>query len=185
MFKVQKYALALRIKKYVCKANNYMNTGIFLLLGTNLGNKAQNLQDAIEKIEMQAGRVIRASSVYKTAAWGKTDQPEFYNQVISLRTTLTPEELLTTALSIEHAMQRKREEKWGPRKIDIDLLFYNQAIISQHKLTLPHPGIPFRRFALEPMCEIAGAFVHPVLNKRISVLLEECNDPLLVERINL
>ncbi|MBL7856911.1 MAG: 2-amino-4-hydroxy-6-hydroxymethyldihydropteridine diphosphokinase [Cyclobacteriaceae bacterium] len=162
-----------------------MNTGIFLLLGTNLGNKAQNLHAAREKIEMTIGRVLKASSVYKTAAWGKQDQPEFYNQVISVETELSPALLLEQVLAIEHEMKRKREEKWGPRIIDIDILFYHDIVKQQVDLILPHPGISSRRFVLEPLAEIAATLIHPVLHKSIQTLLTECPDTLLVERITL
>ena len=160
-----------------------MNKGIFLLLGTNLGDKMENLSRACEQLERMAGKIIKTSLVYKTAAWGKSDQPGFYNQVIELDTTFSPEDLLHKILSIENDMGRKREERWGARIIDIDILFYGDKIVNQKDLTIPHSGIAKRKFALVPLNEIASSFQHPVSLKKIKTLLDECSDPLPVEKL--
>jgi 2-amino-4-hydroxy-6-hydroxymethyldihydropteridine diphosphokinase len=160
-----------------------MEPQIFLLLGTNLGNRPQNLERAIFAIAENIGSIRKMSSVYKTAAWGKTDQAEFYNQVVLITTSLDPLALLAQVVNIEKILGRVRTEKWGPRLIDIDILFYDQLIIENESLTIPHPGIPGRRFTLVPLCEIAPGFIHPQLNKEISVLLDECEDPLAVEPV--
>lgn len=157
-----------------------METGIFLLLGTNQGDRDQHLLMARQLIIENIGKIIHFSSCYKTAAWGNTDQPEFYNQVIEVETNFSAQNLLAGILRIEELMGRKRLEKWGPRIIDIDLLFFKNHIINDSTLNLPHPGIPHRRFTLVPLAEIAPEFEHPVLHKNIRTLLTECTDTLPV-----
>lgn len=159
-----------------------MNDGIFLSLGTNMGNRALNLALAAQALAT-LGEIRQKSSVYRTAAWGKTDQASFYNQVLEMRTSLNPEDLLDKILSIEQQLGRVRDERWGPRIIDIDLLFYNDKILQQHNLNIPHPGIASRRFVLEPFAEINTAFIHPVLHKSVGDLLAECTDQLAVEKV--
>jgi 2-amino-4-hydroxy-6-hydroxymethyldihydropteridine diphosphokinase len=152
--------------------------GVFLGTGTNLGDRRQNLVRANGFIEQIAGRIIQQSSVFQTEAWGITDQPFFYNQVIQIETELPPVDLLEVLLPIEIAMGRERIQKWGTRLIDIDLLFYHQEQMISEKLILPHPFIQERNFVLAPMAEIAPNFVHPVLGKNITTLLDESKDPL-------
>ena len=159
-----------------------MSNGIFLLLGTNVGNRASNLDNARKAIA-DLGKIISLSSTYQTEAWGKTDQPAFYNQAVEISTSFNPSELLEKILSIELELGRKREEKWGPRVIDIDILFYGEIIVRHKDLTIPHPGIPLRRFVLVPLCDIVPKMIHPELRKSIAVLLEECTDPLNVKKI--
>ncbi len=162
-----------------------LNKRVFLLLGTNLGDRHTNLLVAKQQLEITAGKIICESGIYQTAAWGKTDQPEFFNQVTEVLTERTPHELLEAVLTIEKQMGRQREIKWGPRLIDIDILFYDDIVIKTEKLEVPHPALHKRRFTLAPMAEIAPDFVHPILRKPISVLLSECEDPLSVERLQL
>jgi 2-amino-4-hydroxy-6-hydroxymethyldihydropteridine diphosphokinase len=159
-----------------------MNSNIFLLLGTNLGDRTSNLDRARQEISA-IGDIKATSSIFKTAAWGKTDQPAFYNQVIKISTFLAPVILLEKILSIEAVMGRVRDEKWGPRIIDIDILFFDDKIINTSALTVPHPGIPDRMFTLLPLHELAPLLVHPVLKKNISTLLKESTDTLEVERL--
>jgi 2-amino-4-hydroxy-6-hydroxymethyldihydropteridine diphosphokinase len=161
-----------------------MGNGVFLLLGTNLGDRMANLSIAWDYLQQSAGAMVKQSSVYKTAAWGKTDQPDFYNQAVMLDTALSPHELLDTALRIENIMGRKREEKWASRIIDIDILFYGEMVVTTPQLAIPHPGIAHRRFVLQPMAEIAGEFIHPELRKTIATLLKECSDHSAVELID-
>lgn len=156
---------------------------VFLLLGTNLGDRVSNLKSARANIEALIGVITKSSSLYSTAPWGIANQPDFYNQVVELTTTLNPLEVLRAALAIEEQMGRVRKSKWGPRLIDIDLLFYDDKIIDSSDLTLPHPGIPNRNFTLQPLIEIAPDYIHPSLNKSLTILLQECDDKSAVERI--
>lgn len=157
-------------------------SGIFLLLGTNLGDRSKNLEDAITIIQKRCGPVLAKSSVYRTAAWGKVDQPEFLNQAISIDTQLLPQSLLNAVLEIERDLGRERLEKWGTRVIDIDILIYNNQVIRSRDLVVPHPQLENRRFALTPLSEIAPDLVHPLTGKKVSQLLEICPDQLEVVR---
>src|SRR6187551_1647807 len=111
-----------------------MNNRIFLLLGTNLGDRRANLKNALDEIERSVGVILMTSSIYQTAAWGKLDQPDFYNQVVETETDLGSAELLETILSIESKLGRERREKWGERLIDIDILLMGDRIIQTERL---------------------------------------------------
>jgi 2-amino-4-hydroxy-6-hydroxymethyldihydropteridine diphosphokinase len=152
----------------------------YLLLGGNLGNRIQYLQQARENIREQVGSIKKLSKLYETAAWGKTDQPSFLNQVVKVETALTPEEVLQSVNKIEIELGRIRLEHWGARVIDIDILFYDSLIQQTQRLTIPHPQLHLRRFTLMPLSEIAPELVHPVLNQSIKQLLETCPDELEV-----
>jgi 2-amino-4-hydroxy-6-hydroxymethyldihydropteridine diphosphokinase len=155
----------------------------YLLTGGNLGNRLNNLIDAGKLIKQYCGKIAQQSAIYKTAAWGFTDQPDFYNQALEIQTQLSPEQLLEKLLTIEKQMGRKRDVKLGPRTIDIDILLFNNEIINQRHLTIPHPRLHERRFALTPLAEIAPNIIHPVLHKTIQQLLLECIDMLDVHKI--
>ena len=157
-----------------------MTNKVYLLLGSNLGDKKANLEQAIELIIRAAGKINQLSKIYKTAAWGKEDQPVFYNQVIVTETNLHPHELLAKLLRIEAQLGRTRFEKWGERIIDIDILFYDNRIINTTTLKVPHPEIQNRRFTLVPMAELEPEFVHPTLQKSMLKLLSVCKDKLEV-----
>jgi len=156
-----------------------MNT-VYLLLGTNLGDREINLTMARGHLGEKVGTILQSSGIYETAAWGKEDQPDFLNQVVMLETHLDPLSLMDTLLWIEGALGRTRKVKWGERIIDLDILFYDDVVVNTEKLTIPHPGIPERRFTLLPLQEIAPQLLHPVLHKTIEQLLASCPDQLEV-----
>lgn len=154
----------------------------YLLIGGNLGEREENLALARELIGRHCGSIEKASALYETAAWGKTDQPLFLNQALEVFTTLNARQLLRRILKVEKMMGRTREEKYGPRLIDIDVLLFNDEKHNYHFLKLPHPEMQHRRFALIPLAEIAPGIIHPVLKKTIGELLDDCSDPLSVNR---
>lgn len=156
----------------------------FLLTGGNIEDRRKFLSQAKTDIQKYCGRIIRGSSVYETAAWGKEDQEAFLNQVLQIETGLSAEQLLQTILKIEGELGRKRGIKFGPRIIDIDILFFNSEIIDVHGLKIPHPQMQNRRFVLVPLNEIAPQKIHPALKKTVSQLLAECPDPLAVNKIS-
>ncbi|HUR66123.1 MAG TPA: 2-amino-4-hydroxy-6-hydroxymethyldihydropteridine diphosphokinase [Chitinophagaceae bacterium] len=158
-----------------------MNTA-YLLTGGNLGNRQANLALAKEHISQQCGTLVKVSSLYETAAWGNTDQPAFLNQALQLETNLHARQLLRRLLKIEKQMGRERKEKYGPRIIDIDILFFNEEVHNYSLLKLPHPEMQNRRFALLPLAEIAPDIIHPVLKRSVSELLYECPDLLEVKK---
>jgi 2-amino-4-hydroxy-6-hydroxymethyldihydropteridine diphosphokinase len=155
----------------------------YLLIGGNDGDRVQYLEEAKKLISHYLGKIIKTSSIYETAAWGKTTQPDFLNQVLLVETILNAPNLMNEILVIEKKMGRIRNEKYSQRIIDIDILFYNNEIWQKPELTIPHPEIPNRRFVLEPMNEIAPQLTHPVLKKNIQQLLKECKDELNVKKI--
>ena len=154
----------------------------YLLLGTNQGDKHQNLETAARMISDQIGEILTESSIYVTAAWGIEDQDEFLNQVLKVESSLSVEDLMDACLLIEKVMGRIRQVKWGARLIDIDILYYGDQIYKSNKVTVPHPAIPDRRFTLVPLLEITRNYVHPVLKKTHDVLLAECKDKLEVKK---
>lgn len=154
----------------------------YLLIGGNLGNRYAYLQEAVRLIQESCGNIVHSSAIYETAAWGKTDQPSFYNQALVLETPLAPDDLMQHLLDIETAMGRKRTEKLGPRIIDLDILLIDGLVLSSPLLQLPHPALPNRRFALLPLSEVAPMLVHPVLHKTIAELLTDCTDELDVQK---
>jgi len=156
----------------------------YLLLGSNLGNRAQYLGDAVMLIEKKVGHITAKSAIYETAAWGKTDQPGFLNMAIEVDTKLSPLDLLHEVLAIEQLLGRTRDDKWGARLIDIDVILYGDEVISiENKLQVPHPEMQNRRFVMQPLVEIAPSVIHPVLHQTMTAILGELEDPLPVEKI--
>ena len=156
----------------------------YILLGSNLGDSKKYISNAIVAIAKKIGLVQAKSALYQTAAWGKLDQPEFINQVIEVKTKLSPQLLLKYILEIEKMLGRERLEKWGARTIDIDILFYDDQIIKELDLIIPHPFLQVRRFTLMPLSEIAPELIHPILLKNISQLLNELDDDLSVKKVD-
>jgi len=157
----------------------------YIGVGSNLGSPGENCLAAMARMDAHESIAIASrSALYETEPFGKTDQDRFVNAVVQIDTVLTPEELLETLLKIEQDMGRVRKEKWGPRIIDLDILFYEDRIIKEKALEIPHPGIPERSFVLIPMKEIAGNYVHPQLQKTISALCEPLANPEKVRRLS-
>ncbi len=149
---------------------------VYLLLGSNEGNRIENFNKASELIELRYGKIICSSSIYETEAWGLKEQNAFLNQAVMIQTSLPALLLLTKLKAIESETGRTETVKWGPRVIDIDILFYGNDIVKLPELTIPHPYLHLRRFTLTPLNEIAKEFVHPVLQKTVTTLLKECKD---------
>ncbi|HEY1025967.1 MAG TPA: 2-amino-4-hydroxy-6-hydroxymethyldihydropteridine diphosphokinase [Sphingobacteriaceae bacterium] len=146
---------------------------VYLMLGSNLGDRKAFLLEACKQIAERIGMIVSSSSLYETASWGRSDQPDYINQAVHLRTSLTALEVLNRALAIEAGLGRERLEKWDARVIDIDVLFYGTSIIEQPGLIIPHPHLHKRAFVLFPLREIAPSLIHPVLKTTITEL---CNN---------
>tara|TARA_R110001592_G_scaffold178589_3_gene419722 strand:- start:1973 stop:2485 length:513 start_codon:yes stop_codon:yes gene_type:complete len=157
------------------------NNRLILSLGGNVGNVRAVFKNAINQIPSELGEVLKQSSIYKTAAWGVENQPDFLNQVLIVKTKYTPKDCLAKLLNLELDLGRIRNgKKWEERVIDIDILFYNSEIIDLPSLKIPHPFVHERNFILIPLAEIYGNFVHPQLNKTILDLRKESIDRLQV-----
>ena len=144
----------------------------FIGAGANLGEPVRQIRQAQDALQKSPGiKFLGASSLYRTQPMGPVEQPPFINAVFALECELGPRELLALLLEIEQNMGRVRIERWGPRVIDLDLLFYGEEIIKEPGLEVPHPRLHERRFVLAPLAEIAPGFVHPVIKKSVSELL--------------
>lgn len=157
---------------------------VYLLTGGNIGNRLEYLSKAKEEIRKRCGSVLKESSIYETAAWGMEEQEAFLNQVLKVETSLDPGQLLRSILQVEEELGRKRQLKYGPRTIDVDILFFNDDVIDQQGLKIPHPQIQNRRFVLVPLNEIAPDKMHPVFQKPVFQLLTDCPDLLEVNKFN-
>lgn len=160
-----------------------MANSVFISLGGNLGNTREIFKNVYAEIEKKVGPILKKSSIYKTAAWGPIPQPDFLNQVILLSTERMPENVMSILLGIEKSLGRIREERWGPRVIDLDILFYEDQIHSSAHLQVPHPEIANRKFVLIPLVEIAAEKIHPMSQKTMSELLAETADTSDVSRL--
>lgn len=146
----------------------------YLGLGTNLGSRIENIKCSILQLrKIESIKVLRQSAIIATKAWGKEDQPDFLNCVIEIETLLNPKNLLIKCQEIEDIMGRMRNEKWGPRIIDIDILLIDSKIIKEKELIVPHPYLSERLFVLESLNELIPEYIHPELNKKISELYKE------------
>lgn len=149
---------------------------VYLSLGTNLGNKEENLRTAMTLIEEQVGTITSQSALYASAPWGFDSENTFLNNAISVETSLTPEELLSTTQHIERTLGRTHKSvdgQYSDRLIDIDMLLYDDVVMHTPSLTLPHPLMHRRLFVLEPLSEIASTMIHPLLQKEIATLCNE------------
>lgn len=153
---------------------------IVLSLGSNIGERSENLSKAREEIAKNDIKVSKFSGVYDTEPSGFADQDYFLNQVLLVETDMGPEDLLKSCLAIENKLGRKRGIKNGPRVIDIDLLFYKDELISTESLMIPHPRIQERKFVLQPLNELIPDQEHPIFGSTITELLDECEDELIV-----
>lgn len=149
---------------------------IFLLLGSNIGKRCDNLKQACQNITLQIGKISKKSSIYQTTPWGNENQPDFLNQALEVETNLNPFEILKVIHLIEKQMGRKKTVKWGERNIDIDILYYENQHIKKPQLEIPHPEIINRKFTLIPMVELAPEFIHPLFDCNQTKLLEMCVD---------
>lgn len=157
---------------------------VYLGLGSNLGDRGKNLQDALVYLEKWGVKILRTSSLYETEPFGNKNQNWFFNMAAVGETALSPEHLLKAIDAIEKSLKRERIVQWGPRTIDIDILLYGHEVIDEAGLSIPHPGIQGRRFVLLPLAEIEPGLVHPVLHKSVSQLLNECGDTSIVNPCN-
>lgn len=149
---------------------------IFLHLGSNEGDRLKILSQALEEIGLKIGLIKTKSSVYETEAWGKKDQPDFLNMAVEVESDLSPSAVLKEIESIQLALGGIKQEKWGPRTIDIDLLLYDDLIVEEDALNIPHQHMHTRNFVLIPLLEIAEDVMHPVFQKTVYELYDECKD---------
>jgi 2-amino-4-hydroxy-6-hydroxymethyldihydropteridine diphosphokinase len=156
---------------------------VYMGVGGNLGNREQNLRNALKALEKQIGTLVAVSPVYETEPFGFDSNDRFLNIVVAIETILDPNEILERIRIIENRLGRERETgKYVSRTIDIDLLFYGNQIIDNAELIVPHPRLHERKFVLVPLCDIAPGFIHPVLNRSIKEILESSKDRSIVEK---
>ena len=143
----------------------------YLGLGSNLGDRRENMAQAVKRLNAGPDlTVLRTSSIYETAPWGLTEQPDFLNMVAEIATTLPPMELLDRVKDLEQELGRERSPRFGPRPIDVDILLYGNQVVDEVDLQIPHANLHLRAFALVPLAELAPEFLHPVLGLTIGQL---------------
>ncbi|MQY78743.1 MAG: 2-amino-4-hydroxy-6-hydroxymethyldihydropteridine diphosphokinase [Bacteroidetes bacterium] len=156
---------------------------VYLLLGSNMGDRQRFLKEAARLLQEQAGRILERSSIYETEPWGFTSKDIFLNQVLLAETSLNPYELLKVIKAIETKLGRiGKNQRYIPRCIDIDILFYNDEVYFSDDLVIPHPRLHDRMFTLVPLNEIAPDYLHPILKKTIRELVNLCTDKLMVKK---
>ena len=159
---------------------------VYLLLGGNLGDRNYYIQRSEQLINSELGAIINRSSIYETEPWGFQHNQNFYNRVVVINTLLNPQELLEKIHNIENDLGRKRvSQQYSARTIDIDILFYDDLILNEPNLIIPHSQLHNRKFTLEPLCEIKPEFIHPLMNISVSELLSQCEDSLVVSKIDM
>ncbi len=160
-------------------------TRVYFLLGGNIGNREELLSEAIRKMTNQLGKCVQTSSLYETEPWGFTHEQNFLNQVVVFDSELAALDILDKTQAIEKELGRVRKTtQYCERTIDIDILFYGDERIENERLSVPHPRIQERSFALHPLAELIPEFIHPILKKSIKQLKEECSDELKVNKFN-
>ena len=152
-----------------------MNT-VFLQLGSNMDDRNAHLKNANKLIAEEIGAIQKKSKIYESVPWGVENQNNYLNQVLEIKSEFSAEEVLGKVLQIEDKIGRIRNEKWGERIIDIDILFFNDLIVEKEGMCIPHIHLHNRKFVLIPLNEIAPSFTHPKYNKTIGELLSECKD---------
>ena len=151
-----------------------------LHIGSNVGDAKANLDRCVELIKERIGECMSLSSIYLTQAWGLEDQNDFLNQALEISTTLGLELVLEKCIEIEAEMGREKNVKWGPRIIDIDIIFYGEEVMESTSLTVPHPRMHNRNFVLYPLAEIIPEWKHPILGKSIAELKESSSDQQII-----
>lgn len=159
-----------------------LTSGIFVGMGSNLGDRPANLQQALQLLQQEGIILSGCSPLYETPSWGKENEPAYLNAVVQLQTSLSPEALLELLLKTENKLGRDRPYRWAPRTLDLDLLYFHQEIRNTDQLTLPHPRIEERKFVLQPLCDLSPGFLHPVSLKNQESLLQECPDTSSITR---
>lgn len=162
---------------------NTMHSNVFLSLGSNVGDRHDYIVRALASLWKEEVKLVKKSSFYETEPVGVKNQPWFLNICVEVRLCYLPRELLRVIHSVEHMFGRERKEPWGPRAIDIDILFFGDEIISEAHLVIPHPRLAERKFILIPLVEIAPYFIHPISHYTVFELLSRCGDMSIVKKI--
>lgn len=158
---------------------------VYIGLGSNEGNKIDYIQSAINEIsKIESCSIEAVSSVYETLPFGNLSQSNFYNAVIKIKTKVDHITLLSKLKDIEKQLGRIKREKWGPREIDIDILFYNNLIFSNEIITLPHEGVIYRDFVLVPLCEIEPELMHPLFNKKVCDFIDDLKIKNIIKKVS-
>lgn len=145
----------------------------YIAFGSNIGDRHKAVEDAAAMVEKNGMKITKRSALYETEPYGYTDQPQFLNGALEVETELSCREVLEKLLNIESDIGRVREFKWGPRIIDLDIIFFNSEVYNEEDLKVPHPDMQNREFVLKPMADLCPDYIHPILNKSVSMLLED------------
>lgn len=158
---------------------------VFIQLGSNLGNRMQALNKAMDLMHNMLGKPLKISGIYESQAWGNENQENFLNCVVSYKTSMHPLELLKHLKEIEIKIGRVQNTKWGPRLIDLDILMFGKSVFLANDLKIPHPKMSQRAFVMIPLADIAPNLIHPIFGQTISAMKDACTDPLLVKLVNI